>query len=282
MNRTKEAGAGGAAFPASLRERIAAQTVMTEFLRAHGQTGPRSAMARAFGSPTLSDESSLWFARALAELTVGDALAELGPDWFVLHAVPLDACAADIDHIVIGPGGVFTLSTKNYSDESVRISRGVFGVSGARRDDIRASELEVGRVERVLGGAITTPLHVMGVIVVVNARSISVSEMPRDVTVLGSDELVDWLRNRPVALSSEDVLGLAMVAEKPATWLSGAVLLQDSERLRAEFDAAREEVARARSVRRTWHIAITSVLISLIGLAVWGIVLVTTTDLIAR
>ena len=39
-------------------------------------------------------------------------LAQLGPEWTVLHSVPVGRGKSDIDHIAIGPPGVFTINTK--------------------------------------------------------------------------------------------------------------------------------------------------------------------------
>ncbi|MER7769607.1 nuclease-related domain-containing protein [Kitasatospora sp. NPDC096140] len=38
--------------------------------------------------------------------------------WYVLHSVPLPS-GADIDHVVIGPPGVFTVNTKHHPDDAV-------------------------------------------------------------------------------------------------------------------------------------------------------------------
>ena len=40
------------------------------------------------------------------------AITQVGRKWHVIHSVPSEK-GADIDHVVIGPAGVFTLNTKN-------------------------------------------------------------------------------------------------------------------------------------------------------------------------
>lgn len=47
---------------------------------------------------------------AEGERKVGAILEGLGPDWHVLHGVWLGH--GDIDHVLVGPGGTFTIETK--------------------------------------------------------------------------------------------------------------------------------------------------------------------------
>jgi len=75
-------------------------------------------------------------AGAYAELRVAKALADLPPDYHVFHNVKLRAKSflrdqygvpiqsAQIDHVVVGPGGVFIIETKNWSAEFAQSSRG--------------------------------------------------------------------------------------------------------------------------------------------------------------
>ncbi|MBI1292553.1 hypothetical protein GC173_15145 [bacterium] len=65
-------------------------------------------------------------AGAAAELEVIDRLSQLSDDWFVLSDVRLEAGrwyryegthlrTAQLDHVLVGPGGVFVIETKNWS-----------------------------------------------------------------------------------------------------------------------------------------------------------------------
>ncbi|MBG6212216.1 hypothetical protein RCH23_000129 [Cryobacterium sp. CAN_C3] len=49
-------------------------------------------------------------------------LSKLGPEWTVLHAVPVGSGSSDIDHVVIGPAGVFTINTKNHTGKISELS----------------------------------------------------------------------------------------------------------------------------------------------------------------
>jgi hypothetical protein len=43
---------------------------------------------------------------------VAKGLPKLDEAWRVLHSVPVGSRDSDIDHVVIGPGGVYTINAK--------------------------------------------------------------------------------------------------------------------------------------------------------------------------
>ena len=53
-----------------------------------------------------------WRVGAKGEEKVASELAKLDARWRVLHAVEVGENGSDIDHVVIGPPGVFTLNAK--------------------------------------------------------------------------------------------------------------------------------------------------------------------------
>ncbi|QDY81256.1 NERD domain-containing protein [Streptomyces qinzhouensis] len=83
------------------------------------------------------------------ERKVGKELRRFaGHGWQVLHSVPLSS-GHDIDHLLIGPGGVFTLNTKNFrgrrvwvGDDMVKVDHGKGRPypMKARRESERASK----------------------------------------------------------------------------------------------------------------------------------------------
>jgi len=67
----------------------------------------------------LDEERAAWYRGALGEAAVGRLLEKLPEGWTVLHAVPVGKGDSDIDHVVIGPGGVFTINIKNHAGHKV-------------------------------------------------------------------------------------------------------------------------------------------------------------------
>jgi hypothetical protein len=235
----------------SLAGNIAGQGAILEFLRVQSAVPARSALARIFGVSPLVPESRTWFEAATSEMAVGDELARLDADWLVLHALPVGV-STDIDHVVVGPGGVYIINTKSHPGQAVWVSQRAFLVAGMRYPYIRNMEYEMGRAERLLGSAAGSAVEVAGILVVVSARSITVRDEHRDVTVLPTSAVAQWLRERPVLLSADDVERIGAAARLDSTWYRGARPAGDRAQLRERFAAYRSEVRRAWRLQVIW------------------------------
>jgi hypothetical protein len=54
----------------------------------------------------------------------------LGPSWRVLHSLVVSEEGTDLDHLVIGPHGVYCINTKNHPGHSVWVAGNTFMVNG--------------------------------------------------------------------------------------------------------------------------------------------------------
>ena len=168
-------GAGAAQGPdteteqhsALLNGRVPGQAVIGELMAVRQRDLPRSALGRVFGADPLSADSRPWYKGALGEIAVGRILARLGAEWTVLHAVPAGSGTSDIDHVLIGPAGVFTLNTKNHAGHSVWVAGRSFLVSGKKQRHIPNAVHEAARAARLLTSAAGEAVDVTGVLVVV-------------------------------------------------------------------------------------------------------------------
>ncbi len=160
-----------------------------------------------------------WRRGADGEEEVGAALAKLvSRGWFALHSVPVGKRGSDIDHVVIGPGGVFTINTKNHRGKRVSVSsRGVW-LSGHRQHYLRNSEHEATRASRLLSDACGFPVMVSGVLVIF-AGDLHRKEQPQDVTVLAAGELRRWLKKRPQVLDAGTVAAVYEQARRGEIWV---------------------------------------------------------------
>lgn len=262
--------------PTALHARVPAQSVITEFLHLHGAQKRPSALERAFGADTLGPESTTLYRHALGALAVGESLARLGPRWSVLHAVPQGG-HADIDHLLIGPPGVFSLGIRDFPGRQVTVVAGALRVGGSSYPFLRDAEHEVGRVEKALGLLRGAPAHATGVVVLIEPKGIAVAEKPRDVSVVSSRELVPFLQALPEVLTAGEIALLGALASRPDTWLTHAVLPQDGAALRERFDSVHRVVRTAVAVRRLWIVAMSTALLGIVALAAWGVVLAATT-----
>jgi hypothetical protein len=238
------------------------QYAIVELLRLYDAAPPRSRFASLVGLSPLGAESRPWFDAAVSEISVGETLAELGEDWRVFHALPVGAEGSridHIDHIAIGKSGVFIIDTTNHAGQTVWASQRAFLVSGIRHPYIRNMEYEMGRAERLLGSAAGIPVEVSGILAIVAAKSITVRDSHRDVTVLAVAAVASWLRARPTVLTAEDVCTIAGVAALEGTWYRGGAPVGDRALLQERFTALRRDVRRAWRLQVMWAAALTVV-----------------------
>ena len=237
----------------SLGRRRPAASVIAECLRVQATVPPNNAVQRLFGVSPLGREAEPWYLGALGELEVARRLNELGPGWYVLHSVPIGAGASDLDHVVIGPAGVFTINTKHHRGAHVWVVAKQIQVNRQRTDHVRNAAFEGRRAAKLLSVAAGMPVDVTPTIAVVGAGRVTVKERPPDVVVLRETELVRWMRRRPAVLTPSQVQHLAGVAVQPSAW--GRMPVVD-EVDQAGFDRLHADIGRARRRRRVWAVVV--------------------------
>jgi hypothetical protein len=154
-----------------------------------------------------------WQVGAKGERIVGARLDRLKRDgWGVLASVELRS-GADIDHIVIGPPGVFTINTKHHKDARIKVRNHVVWVNGfEQRHYIRNSLHEAGSAARQLTRACGMPVDVTPMLAFVGAAELSVISTGAGVIVSHGEEVDRVLRSLPGVLTlreREHVLSVA-------------------------------------------------------------------------
>jgi hypothetical protein len=238
----------------NLRARGPAYAVMEECLSRQEGAAPRGRLARALGNSPLHPDARSWYSGALGEIVVANALTQLGDEWTVLHAVRVGH--SDIDHVILGPGGVYTINTKNHSGEKIWIGGSTFLVNGYKQEYVRNSAHEAERASRLLSVVTGRPVTVTPVIVVVNPASITSGRKRPRVTVLSSSTLKRWLVRRPRVLSDRAVAHFSMFAEEHSTWNAEPVAVADTTDRQSRFEQLRMEVDAARQRARLWLLAL--------------------------
>lgn len=105
-------------------------------------------------------ETRAWQAGAVGEESVADQLWRIARPgaWRYVHSVPVGARGSDIDHVLVGPGGVFTLNTKAHRRADVWVGGATVMVNGHRQPYVRNSRHEAGRASRLLSAAVGVPV----------------------------------------------------------------------------------------------------------------------------
>lgn len=240
-----------------LSENFAGQNAVAVLMEQQSHVAPRSFVRRIFGASPLNSVTRVLFDNALADVTVGETLDNLGSEWVTVHAVPVSPGTTTLDHLVVGPSGVFVIDTRSHSGQAVWASQRTFMVSGIRHPHIRNMEYEMGRVERLLGAASNGAVEVSGILAVVDPKTLTVRHKHRDVAVLPSAEIASWLRGERRVLSDADVQRIGAAAQTPATWTDDCSETIDLEDLRTRFEALRSSVRSAWRRQVVWVTLIT-------------------------
>jgi hypothetical protein len=178
----------------------------------------RGFLARAFDVKT--DERA-WRIGAEGEEAVAAQIAKLGPEWRVLHAVRVGERGSDIDHVLIGPAGVFTVNAKHHPNASVWVGGDTFMVNGHRVPYIRNSRHEGRRAARLLTEHVGFPVEVVGIVAVVGAhKGFTVKKQPEDgaVIVVPRRRISHYVRKLPLRLEPRQVEAIYEVARRSTTW----------------------------------------------------------------
>ncbi|UKA63445.1 nuclease-related domain-containing protein [Arthrobacter sp. FW306-04-A] len=239
-----------------LRDRTAGHAVIERLLQEQAGVRARSFLARVFGANPLGPASLSWYQGALGEISVGQVLERLGPEWTVLHAVPVGTGVSDIDHVLIGPTGVFTLNTKNHTGQAVWVAGRTLMVAGKKQRHLYNAAHEASRAAALLSRRMGGPVPVTAVVVILAPKSLTVRASPEGAVVLTATRLLGWLAARPRILGPRQVGMLSAVACQPGTWHRDPPSMMDPARIRQEFAALRAAVNRARACRIGWLLAL--------------------------
>lgn len=148
----------------------------------------------------LQKSAALWEQGAEGEVAVARALEALPEGWVALHDLPWPGRQrANLDHVVVGPGGVFIVDAKNWSGR-IEVRDQVLLQNGRKRESTVASAAEAAIAVQAV---VPSPALCMSVLCFV--RDEPLTGCSRDVLVCSTQNLADMLTSRPTALGPDDV-----------------------------------------------------------------------------
>lgn len=154
------------------------------------------------------------------EKVVGAALERLASaGWHVLHGIKWPS-GSDIDHLAIGPPGVFTVNAKHHPGASVWVGDVMLRVSGGSTDYLRNSSSEAARTAKILRRWCGREVPVKPVIGVVGARAIKIEAQESQVLVIDGATIDQVLLSEPTALHAGQMASVYAVARHRQVWLS--------------------------------------------------------------
>ena len=171
-------------------EQLEARAEALEAGQEPAPAGPGFAGKRAFSG---------WDVGVQGEHTVAEELDELvalDPRWAYINAIPVGTNGSDIDHLVVGPGGVFTINAEPHH--------------GGRDEAERAGML--------LSATARTAITARGVIVPVGGAELTVNEQPADAQVVEALHLIDFLIGQSEVLDAYTIALVLTCARLSSTW----------------------------------------------------------------
>lgn len=165
---------------------------------------------------------------ANAERKVAVDLERLGPRWRVLHAIPVGLDRPAISHLVIGPGGIFTLAARGFkaarpTGPLERTEAQVMGddlkIHGQTWGYLKEARAQAWRSAKVLSGALGQRVFVRPVVVLVGVDEVRFYDIPNRVDVLPRRQLIRWFQQFPARLDAESVEAVFTAARQGDTWL---------------------------------------------------------------
>ena len=204
----------------ALSSREAGYSVALKCLEVQAQAESQDPSLRTAQRVVLHDDAWSWYQGALGEIEVGRMLSELGPEWFVRHSVPIGAGTKDVDHLVIGPGGVFAINTKHHAGAKVWVVDYALGINNSKTRHLADGRRDALDVAKRLSARAEFPVPVRPVIALVDPQSVNDKRAPysRPVAVLDARKLVAWLKAQPQQLGDTKLSLLKLAAEEPETW----------------------------------------------------------------
>lgn len=228
-----------------LRQRVPGQSLVDELLR-QWDRGTIHIDAQS-DSVVIDEEAVGWYRGVIGERRVAELLGRLDSSWTVLHSVPVGAGTSDIDHVVIGPAGVFTINTKYSPGKKVWVAGYGLHVDGFKTHYVRNSVTEAARASDLLSRTTGMTVPVVGVIVFVNSGPMT-RKAPAaggigtpDISVVTDAELLVQFASRPI-FSDEQVQRIVEQAIRPETWHTSPVPSSNGQHAILEFAALEEAV----------------------------------------
>jgi Nuclease-related domain len=204
----------------ALSSRSAGYAVAQKCLEVQAEAEAEDPSLKSATGIKLAPDAWPWYTGAVGEMEVGRLLSALGSEWFVRHSVPIGAGTKDVDHLVVGPGGVFAINTKNHNGASVWVGDYAMKVNAATKYYVSRAQGDGVDVSRRLESKVGFPVAVTSVVAILNQRSLKDDRAPenRRVRVIDARSLVGWLVAQPRILEATTLRLIELAAEEPETW----------------------------------------------------------------
>lgn len=193
-----------------------------ETARAKFREAPLTNLLKRLTGRQTGDDWS-WRQGVRGEREVGRALdrAITGREgWRLLHGIKRNVRGTDIDHLLIGPGGIFSINAKFHQGKKVWVGEHAVVVGRTATKHVFAARAEAKAVKKILDAACATPRPVTPVVVVAGSSRFSRgTKTPEGVVVLSVAEISNWLNALGETVRPWEVEQLYEAARWERTWI---------------------------------------------------------------
>ena len=190
-----------------------AEFVTTETTRRVGFT-----FRALFGRGGAPEATPGWNTEAPTEYELGRMLTSLDDRFTVLRAFDVFG-DLDADFVVVGPAGLFLITSRVQSNAKVWVDEEVLWVNGRPTNRVRDARNAADRASARFSAVVGQPVRATPVIAVMNPLSLSFGGEPTQrVVTLPADLVTQWLSDCSRTLSDDAVADFALIAEDRATW----------------------------------------------------------------
>ncbi|MEU4364289.1 nuclease-related domain-containing protein [Promicromonospora sp. NPDC023987] len=141
--------------------------------------------------------------------------------WRLLHGIKRNVRGTDVDHLLIGPGGIFSINAKFHQGKKVWVGEHAVVVGRTATRHVFAARSEAKAVKKVLDAACATPRPVTPVVVITGSSRFSRgTKTPEDVVVLSVAEISSWLNALGETVRPWEVEQLYEAARWERTWIT--------------------------------------------------------------
>ena len=262
--------------PVQLRAKGPVYTGIQDCLRIQSHAVPRTRMHKLFGRCPLDDEARPRYAAVLAEAAIGQLLPSLSAEWTVLQAEPAPFGQNVVDHMLIGPSGLYSITTIGHENRRVVVSGESLSTGRTTAAVLGDSRREAARIAQQLSVRVKAAVEVTPLVVVVAPVSIATRSTPGVVAVMPSTGVLEWLHMQPRVHTAGALALYERVVLDQGEWKPVARATDDTIRHLNRFDRLHTEVNTAGARARAWsRLCIAGIGAGVVGaVAVVGILLI--------
>jgi hypothetical protein len=228
---------------------------LRECLRIQSAARPLSTFSRLFGIDPLAAPARRHFSGGISELSVARTLAGLDSSWTVLNSVA--TAGGLVDHLAIGPAGVFTIVVHSHAGQRVWVGERTFIVDDQRLAHLAVAEAQAeaisGRIDSVLGDGIADTV-VTPCIVLDSPGELRIHQRPGRIEVVTARSFAAWFGALPRLLSPSASAAIAAAAVHQSEWSAGSPAgpQRTAADVVADFEHLVGRVTQARFRRLLW------------------------------